>query len=73
MAEPVSIEVGATGTLAGQEFTAKESCGSNVGRWACVTHDKVFVNQFNKDTHISSSNKPCTLAWVCLNHGVEKP
>lgn len=73
MAEPIAIEVGATGILAGVEFTAKESCTENAGRWACVTHDQVFINQFMKDTHIGDSKEPCTLAWVCIDHGVERP
>jgi len=73
MAEPVAIEIGATGVLQDVAFTAKESCGSNGGRWACVTHNEVFTNQLMKDSHIGSNKKPCTLVWICPDHGVERP
>lgn len=73
VAEPVAIKVGATGTFIGVKFTAKESCGSSGGRWACITHNKTFQNQLMKDSHIGDSNKPCTLAWICFDHGIEKP
>jgi hypothetical protein len=41
------------------------------GTWYCVTHDKRFDNQFQKDLHIHSGAH--RLAWLCFKHGVEKP
>lgn len=42
------------------------------GHWYCVTHREHFANNFMKDTHIG---EPGThkLAWICHQHGIEKP
>jgi hypothetical protein len=41
------------------------------GRWICTTHNKMFENQFQKDTHIHTGTH--RLAWFCHAHGVEVP
>lgn len=45
--------------------------GNRLGHWFCVTHDKHFDNQFQKDTHINSGAHQ--LAWICHEHGIEQP
>jgi len=42
------------------------------GQWYCVTHQKGFVNQFEKDTHVGNG-KLHKLVWVCFLHGIEQP
>jgi hypothetical protein len=39
------------------------------GQWYCLTHKKVFRNQFEKDSHIHRGKH--NLAWLCLEHGLE--
>jgi len=34
-----------------------------IGRWVCLTHNKVFGNQMNKDGHIFKGDHQ--LAWWC--------
>lgn len=45
------------------KHTAHPPCDNNQGFWYCVTHDKHFRNQFDKDTHIEKGKH--TLAWLC--------
>lgn len=39
----------------------------NSGRWFCVTHDKGFENQLQKDSHIHTGDH--VLAWWCFECG----
>jgi len=41
------------------------------GNWFCVTHEKWFDNQLQKDIHIGHGKHK--LVWVCRKHGLEKP
>lgn len=41
------------------------------GRWHCLTHNKTFENQFQKDSHIHQGTH--CLAWLCNEHGFEVP
>jgi hypothetical protein len=53
--------------------TIKQPCSDkNNGRWYCVTHKLLFDNQFSKDVHIHDK-KDHKFAWICNEHGVEKP
>jgi hypothetical protein len=47
------------------------SCGENNGIWYCITHNEGFLNQPNKDSHISEGDH--VLTWVCAKHGPEVP
>ena len=59
-----------------REFTVGPSCGKNHGRWLCVTHDEIFGNNWEKDSHVLEQSKkkgPCKLTWFCAHHGPEVP
>jgi len=45
--------------------------GNDNGHWYCVTHDKHFENQLQKDVHINDGDH--RLAWICREHGIEQP
>lgn len=47
------------------------SCSSNDGRWGCLTHNVLFDNQFQKDTHINRGRH--RMVWICAEHGPEVP
>lgn len=52
--------------------TIGEACSAkNNGIWFCVTHREAFANQFAKDVHVTVGEH--RLAWVCNEHGFEKP
>ncbi len=54
------------------EVTVKASCGDkHNGHWYCATHREHFENQFMKDSHIRQGKH--RLAWICHEHGAEKP
>jgi len=54
-------------------LTTKPPCeDKRNGRWRCVTHKEGFANQLQKDIHIGNG-KEHRLAWVCFEHGVERP
>jgi hypothetical protein len=54
------------------DYTVKPPCDDpNSGQWYCITHDEVFRNQFEKDSHIHSGEHQ--LAWMCFQHGPEVP
>lgn len=59
------VDVGETLTMGDREELVHESCGANNGRWYCATHDEHFMNQFQKDGHISQGWH--RLAWLCIN------
>lgn len=62
------VEVGESTTLG----VVQEPCdNSNGGSWYCVTHDKGFRYQLEKDFHIDHGSH--ALAWTCFEHGVERP
>lgn len=65
------VEVGSVVTAEGQDHTVLASCDQNVGSWYCTSCHKAFRNNLEKDTHASSGVH--VLAWVCLEHGMEKP
>jgi hypothetical protein len=53
------------------EYTIGPKCDKpDMGRWICVTHDKVFANNWEKDSHVSGK---CQMAWFCAYHGPEVP
>jgi hypothetical protein len=59
-------------------YTVRPKCSEDTGRWICVTHRKVFDNNFGKDSHISghdgcAANANHVLAWLCAHHGPEVP
>ena len=54
-----------------EEHIIKESCKGIGGQWYCITHDKFFTNQAEKDAHISKGDH--VLAWNCFQHGLEVP
>lgn len=41
------------------------------GLWRCITHHKIFGNNFEKNEHIEKGAHK--MAWGCWEHGVEKP
>lgn len=52
--------------------TVKPACeNKNSGRWYCVTHQRLFDNQLQKDVHISTGKH--RLTWICYDHGPEVP
>ena len=72
MSDPTSVEVDETYEIGDQNHKVKESCGSNGGRWICVTHPtERFQNQLQKDSHISRGTH--VLGWICFQHGLERP
>ena len=54
-----------------REFTVKPKCSEDRGRWLCVTHDKVFWNNCEKDSHLERGAH--VVAWFCAAHGPEVP
>lgn len=52
-------------------FTVAVSCGTNGGRWFCVTHQDSFPNNLMKDNHIRTGQH--RMVWVCFEHGPEQP
>jgi len=70
------VEVRRGGETATEELTVGLSCGTNAGQWYCVTHDRGFRNNFEKDSHCSgfaTEGEPHELAWICFEHGAEVP
>ena len=65
------VVVGSHIRFAMNMYTMKPSCDGKDGHWACMTHEKEFENQFQKDTHIHTGKH--LMAWVCLEHGFEQP
>lgn len=61
---------GATPRIVKEKVQAPCSQKHN-GHWYCLTHHEHFANQFDKDTHISTGTHK--LAWICHEHGIEKP
>lgn len=52
--------------------TVRPACADKKnGRWFCVTHQKHFHNQLEKDMHIGDGKH--MLAWICFEHGAETP
>lgn len=50
-----------------------EPCENKTGGfWRCVTHEKTFETQLNKDFHIHDDSDH-TLVWMCIEHGPEAP
>lgn len=46
------------------------------GYWICVTHDRTFASQAQKDGHLGGARRAgtrCTLVWQCPMHGPETP
>ncbi len=67
-----SVDVGERFLINGTIHPVAPACADkNNGNWFCVTHEKWFDNQFQKDTHINRGKHK--LAWVCRKHGLEKP
>lgn len=54
-----------------QEFAIAPKCDKDAGRWICVTHDKVFWNPMERDSHTERGTH--VLAWFCAYHGPEVP
>jgi hypothetical protein len=54
-----------------QDFTIGPKCDKDAGRWICVTHDKVFWNPMERDSHTARGTH--SLAWFCAHHGPEVP
>ena len=53
-------------------YTVSPTCpNKNWGRWLCITHGQGFSNQIEKDFHIEQGAHQ--LAWLCFEHGYEKP
>jgi hypothetical protein len=70
----LTLKHGPSGTPA--KYTVGPKCEHNFGNWVCVTHGKAFLNQFEKDSHISERTGPRgkhVLAWLCAHHGPEVP
>lgn len=45
------------------------------GNWWCMAHDVGFRNNMERNHHLA--NRPaaataCTLAWFCVEHGIEE-
>lgn len=53
------------------KMTVKPSCKGKPGQWFCITCNETFVNQFMKDSHITTGEHQ--LAWICPTHGLEVP
>lgn len=66
-----------TSTVMGEriDYTVVPSCGATTGAWYCITHDRTFRHNLEKDGHLSDHEKPggCELAWLCYEHGPEVP
>lgn len=54
-----------------RSFKIGPKCDTDSGRWCCVTHDKVFFNNFDKDEHLRKGTH--VLTWFCSTHGPEVP
>lgn len=52
-------------------YTIGAKCERNDGRWFCMTHDRGFRNNFEKDGHIMQGKHVMT--WLCFDHGPEVP
>lgn len=49
-----------------------DACESKSGGdWFCLTHNKGFANNIEKDDHISRGSHK--MAWMCREHGPEVP
>jgi len=58
----------------GKRHTVMPACANkNGGYWYCVTHQCGFDNQFMKDVHIHNETVEHKMAWICTEHGLEKP
>lgn len=55
------------------EYTVLEACSGRSGTWRCITHDKAFRHNWEKDGHISETTVDHVLAWFCHDHGIEVP
>ena len=73
--EPTKAEVGEKYTLpTGTEVVIAEPCDKNNGYWHCMSHQEGFQNNLQKDIHLDQHKKSsCKLAWVCWEHGFERP
>ncbi len=61
----------ATGVGGKQELKVGSKCSTNKGNWFCITHDKGFQDQFQKNVHIYQGQH--ILVWTCFEHGPEVP
>lgn len=52
-------------------YTVGPKCDTNNGLWHCMTHDQIFQNNWQKDSHIHEGDH--RLTWVCIHHGPEVP
>jgi len=64
-------EIGSTIRIHDHDHQVAASCGGQKGEWYCATHNQSFVNQFEKDCHISKGSH--VLVWLCPAHGPEGP
>lgn len=51
-------------------FHVSAVCDKDEGHWYCDTHQKGFVNNIQKDTHISRGRH--RMVWWCHLHGPEQ-
>lgn len=59
-----------------ETFTVKESCDISNGYWYCVSHDETFASNLmlHGHTHYYPGSKVShRIAWMCFEHGLEKP
>ena len=55
----------------GREYTVEPRCGSEKGKWMCLTHMTAFISQAQKDSHIKKGQHE--MVWLCVEHGAEVP
>jgi len=53
------------------QYIVAAACKENRGIWFCITDSQSFLNQFEKNSHISQGTHE--LAWLCFTHGPEVP
>ncbi len=62
----IRVKVGQIIDTKGDQFIVQPKCEHNDGRWYCVTHKKLFLNQLEKDGHIHTGKH--VMAWLCYSH-----
>lgn len=62
---------GSTTTTDYVPYVIGAKCEGDTGRWFCITHDRGFRNNFEKDGHIVTGKHIMT--WLCFEHGPEVP
>lgn len=71
--EVIPAEIGEEFKIDGETHVIQPACkNKHNGKWVCLTHRYFPRHQFDKDTHISTPG-PHKMAWICLEHGLEKP